>query len=271
MELLIHRRENRKRRDRRWRRALLATALAIAVASSAALYWEREHAARAGSFLLDAVLFNRYFAVSEIQVRGGEKVGGSEIVTMAGLRHGMNLWKIDPRSIERKVAKHPWVRKVVVRREFPRRVVIEVEERVPKAIVALGKLYFVDAEGVVFKEVGEGENVNFPLLTGLRFEDLAAPGRVTRRKIQDAIRLGELMGGNALTLSEIHFDAHDRLVLYTMRFPVALHVGWGEWDSKLQRLERVLSLWKGKEDRLAALDLSFRDQVVARLRQVGKP
>lgn len=271
MELLIHRKENKKRNARRGRRLLLAGALGVALASSAALYWERAGVARAGAIMLDAVLFNRYFAVSEIQVRGGEKVGGSEIVATAGLRHGMNIWKIDPRSIEQKVAKHPWVRKVVVRREFPRRVVIEVEERVPKAIVALGKLYFVDAEGVVFKEVGEGEDVNFPLLTGLRPEDLSAPDRTTRRKIQDAIRLGELMGSNSLTLSEIHFDAQDRLVLYTMSFPVALHMGWGDWSGKLQRLERVFSLWKGKEDRLAALDLSFRDQVVARLRRVGKP
>ena len=101
-------------------------------------------------------------------MRGGEKFGGNEIVTMAGLKHGMNMWRIEPATIEKKVAKHPWVRRVLVRREFPRRVVIEIEERTPKAIVAMGKLYYVDSDGVVFKEVGAGESVQFPLLTGLR-------------------------------------------------------------------------------------------------------
>jgi len=57
--------------------------------------------------------------VREIQVRGGEKVGGGEIVAMAGLKHGMNLWKIEPGAIEKKIAKHPWVRRVLVRRNFP--------------------------------------------------------------------------------------------------------------------------------------------------------
>ena len=136
---------------------------------------------------------NPYFAVREIQVRGGENVGGSEIVAMAGLRHGMNMWKIEPADIERKIAKHPWVRRVLVRREFPRRVVIEVEERTPKAIVALGKLYYVDADGVVFKEVGVGESVNFPLLTGFRPEELSSSTPASRKRIQDAVRLGELM------------------------------------------------------------------------------
>jgi len=171
---------------------------------------------------------NPYFAVREIQVRGGENVGGSEIVAMAGLRHGMNMWKIEPADIERKIAKHPWVRRVLVRREFPRRVVIEVEERTPKAIVALGKLYYVDADGVVFKEVGVGESVNFPLLTGFRPEELSSSTPASRKRIQDAVRLGELMAKDSHTLSEIHFDAPDRLVLYTTAYPVALHMGWGD-------------------------------------------
>jgi hypothetical protein len=49
---------------------------------------------------------------------------------------------------------------------------------------------------------------------------------------------------------------------------VALKMGWGEWDAKLKRLDRVLALWKGNEERLASLDASFNNQVVARLRKV---
>jgi hypothetical protein len=52
-----------------------------------------------------------------------------------------------------------------------------------------------------------------------------------------------------------------------MAYPVALHMGWGDWQGKVQRLDRVLPVWKGREDRLVALDLSFRDQVVARIKK----
>ena len=78
------------------------------------------------------------------------------------------------------------------------------------------------------------------------------------------------MAKDSHTLSEIHFDAPDRLVLYTTAYPVALHMGWGDWDNKLILLDHVLELWKGNEDRLASLDVSFRDQVVARLRRVRR-
>jgi cell division septal protein FtsQ len=268
MELFVHRKDNRKRPAAGWRRRLvvLGGVALLMVAIVTSYRWRAEleaMATTASRFVFD----NSYFSVREILVRGGEKVGGSEIVAMAGLKQGMNIWKVDPTVIEKKVAKHPWVRRVLVRREFPRRIVIEVEERVPRAIVAMRSLYYVDDDGMVFKEVGAGENVKFPMLTGLRAEELTTLNPKTRGRIRDALRLTELMAKDAHTLSEIHFDGLDRLVVYTTAYPVALHLGSGDWGGKLQRLDRVLSLWKGNEERLAALDASFSDQVVVRLRR----
>jgi cell division protein FtsQ len=271
MHFSVYRRDNRKRSGRGWRSYLcLAGGVGIACLLIAVVYrWGgpiRTAAGATRAFVFD----NSYFSVREIQVRGGENVGGSEIVAMAGLRHGMNMWRVEPAAIEQKIARHPWVRRVVVRREFPRRVVIEVEERAPKAIVTMGKLYYVDSDGIIFKEVGPRDNVNFPLLTGLRSEQLASSSPAVRQKIQDAMRLGELMTQDSHTLSEIHFDASEGVVLYTTSYPVALRMGWGDWDDKVKRLDRVLGLWKGHEERLSLLDVSFRDQVVARLRR-AKP
>lgn len=269
MQLAVYRRDNRKRNSRHKRGPLwIAAAAALLCVLAAALFLWGNRLTAAIVSARGFVLNSPYFYVREIQVRGGDKVGGSGIVAMAGLRHGMNMWKIDPAAIENKIAKHPWVRRVLVRREFPRRVVIEVEERTPKAIVAMGKLYYVDSDGIIFKEIGDGEDVQFPLLTGLRPEELATVNADVRRRIQDAVRLGDLMANDSHHLSEIHFESSDRLVLYTTAYPIALHMGSGDWESKLQRLDRVLTLWKGHENRLASLDVSFRDQVVARLRKV---
>jgi cell division septal protein FtsQ len=268
MQLAVYHKDNRKRnlpreRGRLW---LLAGVTLVCLCAVTLYRWGDQLKARAASaraFVFDS----SYFNVREIQVRGGNKVGGSEIVAMAGLRHGMNLWKVQPDLIEKKIAKHPWVKRVLVRREFPRRVVIEVEERKPRAIVATGRLYYVDGDGLMFKEVAEGENVDFPLLTGLRAEQLTPANPAIRSRIQDAIRLSELMAKDSHILSEIHFEALDRLVLYTTAYPVALRMGSEDWEAKLQRLDRVLTLWKGHEARLVSLDVSFRDQVVARLRK----
>ncbi|HXV82328.1 MAG TPA: FtsQ-type POTRA domain-containing protein [Candidatus Binatia bacterium] len=269
MQLTVYHRENRKRNTHRWRQSITrGSAILTLIVLGVAIYEWREQGNAVVAVVRQLILESPYFAVREIQVRGGEKFGGHEIVTLAGLKQGMNIWRIEPATIEEKVAKHPWVRRVLVRREFPRRVVVEIEERTPKAIVAMGKLYYVDSDGVAFKEVGAGESVQFPLLTGLRPDELGSRDLAVRRKIQDAVRLGDLMAKNAHTISEVHFEAADRVILYTTAYPLALHMGWGDWENKVQRLERVLNLWKGHEERLITLDASFGDQVVARVRRM---
>jgi cell division protein FtsQ len=271
MHLTVHLHDNRKKRKRSWRDKIVAAGLLLgSVGVIGVLYGWRSEINSTVSMARQFIFENQYFSVREIQVHAGGKIGGNEIIALAGLRHGMNLWNIEPTVIEARIAKHPWVRRVLVRRDFPHRVVIDIEERQPKAIVAIGRLYYVDSEGVLFKEVGTGENVQFPMLTGLRPEELATSDVRVRRRIQDALRVGDLMLQDSHALSEIHFDAPDRLVLYTMEHPVALRMGWGDWEAKRQRLNRILGLWKGKEERLASLDVSFRDQVVTRLRRISQ-
>lgn len=269
MQLRVYRRDNRKTEERPWRRRMVRYGGYVGLIILAAVgYRLSGPIVLAAASLRDFVLENQYFSVREIQVRGADKVSGNEIVTIAGLRQGMSIWKVELDHIEKKIAKHPWVRRVLVRREFPSRIIIDVGERTPKAIVAARKLYYVDSDGAVFKEVAPGEDVKFPLLTGLRAEDVMAADPAVRRRIRDAMRLAELMAQRSHSLSEIHFDALDRLVVYTTSYPVALHMGWGDWDEKLDRMERLLTLWKGHEERLASLDMSFRNQVVARVRRV---
>ncbi|MDP6559060.1 MAG: FtsQ-type POTRA domain-containing protein [Candidatus Binatia bacterium] len=208
-----------------------------------------------------------YFSVREMKVLGGRKVGGAEVIAMAGLWRGMNIWRVSPESIETKVKKHPWVKKVLVRREYPRRVVIEIEEWEPKGIVVLGKLYYASADGTVFKEVGENENADLPMITGIQKSDIVSQAHSTKPRLAEALRLGGHLEKSPNRLSEIHFNQGGEVVLYPISYPIAFHMGWGDWSNKVRRLRRVLSEWNGKEKHLDSLDLSFRSQVVARLRE----
>src|SRR5438034_11788390 len=110
MQLSVYRRDNRKRNARRWRRRLcLAGSIAVLFVAAMATYrWGGSlmaGAASVGAFVRE----NPYFAGRETQVRGGENVGGSEIVAIAGRRHGMNMWKSEPADIARKISTHTGV------------------------------------------------------------------------------------------------------------------------------------------------------------------
>lgn len=263
----FRRSKNERGRGKNIQRYLLYGLCAVSAVACAALglfvYAARADLRATANAALARFLDHPYFSVREIKVNAGPETGGSEIVALAGLTHGTSLWRVDPTRIERKISGHPSVRHVVARREFPHRVVIEIAERAPRGIVALDRLYYVDAEGVIFKEISAGEKSDFPFLTGLQASDLKS--RATPERIREALALHELVK-EVLPVSEIHFPKGGGLVLYPAAYPVPILLGWGEWRAKLRRLEWVLAEWRGREKKLAALDLRFRGQVVAKLK-----
>ena len=78
----------------RWKkigRLVLVWSIGPVLFSSAFLFYINWlEVSRMGNRLLGSFLQNSYFSVQEIRVTGGRKVGGSEIITMTGLRRGIN-------------------------------------------------------------------------------------------------------------------------------------------------------------------------------------
>ena len=215
------------------------------------------------SFLLD----QPYFAVREIKVFGAEAAEGAEIIASAGLRRGLSIWRIDAQDLEKKIRRHPWIKRVVVRRELPRRVIVDVEEWRAAGIVALERLYYVDPDGVVFKALADKDSVDLTLVTGLRTADLAPHDPTTRSKLSQVLALGREVEQAGVRLSEIRFGPIGDIVLYPAADRVPFAMGWGDWTEKVQRLKRFLRVWDGQEAHFAAVDMRFAGQAVARLRR----
>ena len=185
---------------------------------------------------------------------------------MSGLGANTRIWNIDPAEMEERVGRHPWVKRVLVRRELPARLVITIEEWQAGGIVALDKLYYVADDGVIFKALDEADSVDFPFITGLRAAELGPRDPGTREKLAEVLSFGRTVEKTALGLSEIRFEPGGGIVLYPVSYPVPFHVGWGDWDAKLDRLRWFVREFPGQGARFKAVDVSFKGQVVARPR-----
>ncbi|MBI4081620.1 MAG: FtsQ-type POTRA domain-containing protein [Candidatus Lambdaproteobacteria bacterium] len=88
--------------------------------------------------------------LAEVQVRGNRSLRSDRIVAAAGLRQGIALSDVDPFEVAQALAALPEVKGANVRRLFPGRLAIEIEERAPAARVALAHgSAVIDEEGVV--------------------------------------------------------------------------------------------------------------------------
>lgn len=222
--------------------------------------------------LRDAVRRHPYFAVREVTVRHHGRLTDEAIRAAAGIEPGMSIWDVDCARAETRLGSESWVRTARVRRQLPHRVVIQVREQRPVAVLALDgapRLYYVAGNGRIFGPVEGADSHDFPYLTGLAETDLGGREAFGPRAIRRALgllRLAARVPLGAGPVSEIHVERARGLTLLPTRPPLPFELGWGRYDEKLARLPAVLAQWRGREAEITGVSLVFEDEIVVRTR-----
>ena len=223
-----------------------------------------------GTVLTAQVLLESgYFAVNKVRVEHQSRVSEEEILAASDIRKGDGIFDLDLHLIGRKIEENPWIATAEVVRAFPDEIIIRVAERAPKAIVDLGYLYYVDDSGEIFKLLDGGDQLDFPVISGIDRDDMLNQPEQVRSRLRKALNLLELLRDRTMfsleEISQVHVDPHQGLTLYTLVGGVPIRLGHDDYLYKLQRLERV---YEDLEPRLSALkyiDLNVIDRVIVKV------
>ncbi|AKF83079.1 cell division protein FtsQ [Myxococcus fulvus] len=181
------------------------------------------------------------FELAAVSFAGLERASRVELLRLAALTKGQNLWTLDTGALERAMRQHPWVKKVEVTRRFPNRVSVQVSEHVPEALAVLGELYVLDEEGEPFKRVTPGDGLDLPLVTGVDRDGYVADPDVARQRFQAALEVARAYTsaspGKPERLSEVRMEGREVTLVAASGQEVRL--GEGDSEVKLQRLARV--------------------------------
>jgi len=212
-----------------------------------------------------------YFALNQVTITGcGPALTPADVRAWLGFTPQTTLWDASPETVRARLEAHPFISGAVVKREFPGRLDVVVRERRPQAIAVLDDLYYIDRSGRTFGPLRAKDSRDYPLITGLppglsegqRTWMLRRTLRLLRRCDREPC-VGEL--------SEVHLEDPRGMVVYPAAPRVPIVLGWGSWPAKLERAERALRAWSTAAERLASLDLRFRNQVVVTVRQLPAP
>ena len=231
----------------------------------------------AGPRVLAVVRAHPYFAVREVVVRHHGQLGADELRALAGIDLDTSVWDVDTDVAETRLHTQGWVRSARVWRELPDRVVVQVREYRPIAILAVADespgLYYLAANGRIFAPVANDEARDLPYVTGLGRADLAGTEAFGPRAVRLALALlRRATRRPALgVVSEVHVDRTAGLTLLPVRPTVAIEIGWGDYDTKLARVAEVLPQWAGREGQVRGVSCIFEDEVIVRTRVTSAP
>ncbi len=206
--------------------------------------------------------------VTAVTVTGIDRIPEAEVLALMGIESRQSILA-DLAPIEQRLLTGPMVAGVRLRRRFPGTLEVQIDERVPVALVPMPHLVAVDVEGILLASIDVGRErldrpVILPQVIGRESEALTPFER--RMLASELMRLQALEPRLALAISEIELDARGD-VRVTLILP-ATRILFTPPLTATRLREGVLVLADVLERRAgespAEVDLRFSDQVVIR-------
>lgn len=185
-----------------WRGLCNAVVACLVMAAAAGAVWGGVHGWR-------RLVADPRLAVRQVEVLGTQRTQVAEVVAYADAPLGSPMLGLDIDAVALRVRQHPWIRRASVRRRFPERVTIEVQEHIPTLLVSLGELYLADEDGQLFKSFTAGDGLVLPVVTGLDRDEAARRLDITTERVREAIGLAAAVDNYPAelgALDELHWD-----------------------------------------------------------------
>jgi cell division protein FtsQ len=216
------------------------------------------------TYLLEAPLFQ----VREIELEGHCRIPRQALLSLVPMEERNNLFAARLKKIAGRFESHPWIEQVRVRKVFPDKISIRIEERKPIAILQLEELYYVDSQGVIFAPAGEGDGYNYPFLTGLSRRLMDQEAELAKRLMTKALELLRMAGAEKESplqeISEIYLEKDYGIKCVAQHGGLEVEMGWDDFPEKLRRLSFVCSDLQKRGLSAIAVDCSDPRRMVAR-------
>ena len=212
--------------------------------------------------------------IKNIEIVGAHRIKPEVILHLANLEPGSSLLAIRPGRVERALLAHPWIARAELTRQWPHRIKLRIREREPVALLKLGEeLFYIDRQGTLFKPLSPGDPHNFPVITGLKAENLRHPEGSLAPLLAQTFQLLEVLKQAPAPLSlervsEVHLDLDRGFTLYVNGLGAALDLGFDNYLEKLNKFARVLPVLVQKNylARTGRINLDYPDRVLINLK-----
>ena len=215
------------------------------------------------------------FRVREVEVEGSRKVPRETILSLIELEGMPNLFTLRLREVAKRLELNPWIEQVKVRKVFPNKIWIQIEERKPIAILQLEELYYIDTKGVIFSPVGDRDKYNYPFLTGLTRQALEKDPVEAKHLIMKALEFLRIVNKEKVfspeEISEIHMEKVFGIQYFTKTEGVEVRMGWEHFGEKLRRLSIIWSDLRKRGLSVVSIDCSdLKRMVVKKILVIGE-
>lgn len=216
-------------------------------------------------------LFAPVFNITEVRATSGDNVTAQEILTLANISTGTNIFRINDSKIKSQIETLSYVRRADIYRKFPSTIILEVEERKPYAIVKYLESFAVtDKYGYILEIKKENDLADLPIIYGLDSGAYVVGRKLEGNSLTKYENCAYLMETAAKTgfnykFKEINYNDLTNVKLYIEEIDTDIVYGnifIDDIEEKLSHLSSILKELNGKSGKIDMSDENYLAKTV---------
>jgi len=208
-----------------------------------------------------------YFRVRTLDITGLTMLTRAEVLYLLGITEETTLWQLDLPRMGARMLHHPYIKSVVLRREFPQTLRVTVQERTPYLMVSShDQRMLVDEEGVVLRTFIPAQDTKVPHVI-LPQPHILSPGmRLRQQEVQRAFELLQAYQASPLAetlrLASLTVQPSGISIWRFEQYPFDIRLGEEGIPLQLGRLPLALRYITQQHLAVRAVDLSYRKRII---------
>lgn len=214
--------------------------------------------------LYRALLDTPWLKVEEIEMAGLKELGRAEVLDAMGVARGESIFNLRMQAIAERVRRLPVVKTASARFDPPGKIVVEITERQPVALIQGSVPHAMDEEGVLFAKICPEENRTLPLITGLCRPDLEKGDSIPAQSLAQARKLLSALekSGSWLpagSVRECRWNEAGGFTLILGERGIPVDIGREDYHRKFSRLRMVIDTLNERQwsDLVTRIDLDY--------------
>lgn len=205
------------------------------------------------------------FQLGEVRISSTDQVSTEEVAAALAPLRGRHLLGLSLEDVADRLTANPWIKNVAIRKQLPDRLVVQIEERQPVALLRRdGELFYVDDGSFVIDNYNPQGQVNLVLLSVASGATLEV-GKALEMAANLELMAPEISQG----LSEIEVLGLGDYRIHTAGLDFPILVSAEGIASQITKLEGVLPEISRRFATVESVDLRFSRQIV--IQPAGEP
>ncbi len=199
-------------------------------------------------------LLSSFFNIKTITTSGNEKIPSEELISLSGIQLETNTFKISNSKVEKAIKENAYVESIKVKRKLPDKIELQIVERKPAYMLAVGNAYvYINTQGYLL-EVSKTA-LKLPIIVGTLTpeEDIEVGNRLCAEDLQrlsSVIQIMDSANNNNIgdLVTRINIEDKQDYILELKSEKKTVHVGdTSNLSTKMLYVKSVLEKEKKAE------------------------